>query len=305
MNFFKNFGLGQFTRPDKPATTEGLRELRKTLLDSITESDFFWFPVKLEGALTAAGDREQIEIEVSNPVKVRRIYLPVTGAETGRMARWLGAYPLTGAVADRLYKAAHKAPYQNQNELEDYFKSSDYFQSVYWPYENDRLVFGAHKLWLLSNHGRRDVDCKPVYGKKGEPPKRNPALKTPPSNNPKTDQRPLVAGLQRVEACNNEPSVNYGFYKQRGKNDVRPNGGGGPALPASVAVVQSLGGKHDANHWDYSQLLQLMRFKKQPGTNDRILEYRGEKYSMGMALMAGLPFLWDEPVRLTSDDLPW
>lgn len=89
-------------------------------------------------------------------------------------------------------------------------------------------------------------------------------------------------------------SINYGFYEDNGS---KPSTGGGSHLKRGFNVRQSLGGAHNEHHWDYSQLLQLM-FAEAP------LEIDGKSYSLGMALIEGLPAVWDESKKLQQKDLP-
>lgn len=89
-------------------------------------------------------------------------------------------------------------------------------------------------------------------------------------------------------------AVNYGFYEAIGS---KPSTGGGSHLKPGFNVRQSLGGAHNEHHWDYSQLLQIM-FATTP------LEIGGSAYSLGMALVAGLPAVWDESQKLQQSDLP-
>jgi hypothetical protein len=89
-------------------------------------------------------------------------------------------------------------------------------------------------------------------------------------------------------------AINYGFYEATGS---KTSTGGGLLLKAGFNLRQSLGAKHDGNHWDYSQLLQLMYASKP-------LEIGGASYSLSMALIQGLPVVWDESQKLKQADLP-
>ncbi|MEP6902051.1 MAG: hypothetical protein ABJA66_09890, partial [Actinomycetota bacterium] len=66
-------------------------------------------------------------------------------------------------------------------------------------------------------------------------------------------------------------------------------------------AIQNIGGAHGDDHWDYSQLLQLMRgvvpipFKDKSGNTTMM--------DMETALLNGHPSLWDEPQKLTEADL--
>lgn len=78
------------------------------------------------------------------------------------------------------------------------------------------------------------------------------------------------------------PVINYGLYIRRSARDpVRC----GPRLDAQYNVIQSLGGRHDASHWDYSQLLQFM---------SRLLDPDGQRLDLRQALIDRHPAVWDE-----------
>jgi hypothetical protein len=96
----------------------------------------------------------------------------------------------------------------------------------------------------------------------------------------------------------NKGAVNYGFFGPGvggdGKPDTRP-AVGHPNLAFPVHIQQDLGGRHDAGHWDYSQLLQLMKELRDADGN--ALDLRAE-------LLAGNKAVWDEATKLQATDLP-
>jgi hypothetical protein len=91
-------------------------------------------------------------------------------------------------------------------------------------------------------------------------------------------------------------AVNYGFYELKAKQAAGTPQRGGTNLDSKFNPKQGLGGAHDDNHWDYSQLLQLM-YAPAPLTID------GEKLSLAMALAAGKSVVADEGA-FDSQDLP-
>ena len=101
--------------------------------------------------------------------------------------------------------------------------------------------------------------------------------------------------LSKLRGVDDTKSVNYGFYElSKGQSkDVKYRGG--DKLDRKYNPKQGLGGRHDTNWWDYSQLLQLMR-SFEPITID------GERLSLGMALNAGKSIVSDEGAY-SHDDL--
>ena len=86
-------------------------------------------------------------------------------------------------------------------------------------------------------------------------------------------------------------AVNYGFYKV--SKEASPLS---PRLKG-WSVIQSLGSKHNEAHWDYSQLLQLMR----AGPSFVI---DGKTYTLSQAVADGLEAVWDEGTKLKTSSLP-
>ncbi|MBC7797818.1 MAG: hypothetical protein H7Z37_13175 [Pyrinomonadaceae bacterium] len=85
-------------------------------------------------------------------------------------------------------------------------------------------------------------------------------------------------------------SINYGFYVKRGKDASQ----GGKTLSKDFTVIQSLGGRHNQEHWDYSQLLQIMRATKPLLLNNKSL-------TLPEAINEGLPGVWDESKKVTVE----
>lgn len=104
--------------------------------------------------------------------------------------------------------------------------------------------------------------------------------------------------LWLVSRASNRGAVNYGFFGPGTGADNKPNNRpavGHPNLASPVHIEQDLGGRHDASHWDYSQLLQLMKDLRDAA--DTPLDLRAE-------LLAGNPAVWDEATKPQATDLP-
>lgn len=108
----------------------------------------------------------------------------------------------------------------------------------------------------------------------------------------------LVSGAHKfwvLSAANGKDpkAINYGFHIEASKFAGRERG---PNLDPKFTVIQGLGGAHDGNHWDYSQLIQFMRSSIQDGPS---LDLRA-------ALLSGHPSVWDEsPRSLSENRLPF
>jgi hypothetical protein len=112
----------------------------------------------------------------------------------------------------------------------------------------------------------------------------------------------IVSGAHKLWVMSSRGgSINYGFYLPRKKSKAGAYTDpqrGGPTLEPQTTVIQSLGARHDGAHWDYSQLLQLMK-------RDKPLAIAGQSYSLAMAVRAGLAPFWDETPGPTIDAFPW
>ena len=91
--------------------------------------------------------------------------------------------------------------------------------------------------------------------------------------------------------------MNYGFYgpgvNGKGQPDNTP-AVGHPNLASAVHLQQDRGGAHNNGHWDYSQLLQLMKNLK---------DASGKSLDLSAELLAGNPAVWDETQKLQATDL--
>jgi hypothetical protein len=86
-------------------------------------------------------------------------------------------------------------------------------------------------------------------------------------------------------------AVNYGFYKVDKQPSLLS-----PRLKG-WSVIQSLGSRHNEAHWDYSQLLQLMRAGPAFLIN-------GKSQTLSQAVADGLEAVWDEANKLKTSSLP-
>ena len=88
------------------------------------------------------------------------------------------------------------------------------------------------------------------------------------------------------------PVINYGFYIRRNRTDpVRC----GRYADAKYNVIQSLGGRHDGGHWDYSQLFQFMT---------ALRDENGQPVDLREALLNRHPAVWDETAAPAASSLP-
>ena len=88
------------------------------------------------------------------------------------------------------------------------------------------------------------------------------------------------------------PTINYGFYIPRNRTDpVRC----GRYLDNENNVIQSLGGRHDGGHWDYSQLLQFMT---------ALRDESSQPVDLRDALLNRHPAVWDEAAPPAAGSLP-
>jgi hypothetical protein len=234
---------------------------RDGLVSGVADSDFKWAKISLAGGAT---------VEVSHPLFLKDVYVPVTAKEAWTLAAKFKWYPLTRAVADQAHNQAvakgTSVTGVGWPTLSDYKGFSKSLEAGLYGTKRgstDAVVSGAHKYWLLSTgpHGVFGADVG--KHKKGDP--------IPPPVDKK--------------------AINYGFYKPTTTKSYSV----GKYLDPKWTVIQGLGGAHDSGHWDYSQLLQFMRNYE-----------NGSDTDLGAAILAGNPAVWDEtPFKLTKDVLPF
>ena len=97
----------------------------------------------------------------------------------------------------------------------------------------------------------------------------------------------VVSSLGRI--------VNYGFHRRPIRGE--PFRGGSYLDRNRFNVIQGLGTWHanQPGHWDYSQMLQLMKDLKDPA---------GRPVDLRRALLDGHPAVWDEPRKPIAAQLP-
>src|SRR5262245_30898013 len=81
--------------------------------------------------------------------------------------------------------------------------------------------------------------------------------------------------------------------KPRAPSEIQP--GPQPSyLGPQFRVIQNIGADHDEDHWDYSQLLQLMKDFTDGGGNPVKDPKTGDVLTLLQALKNKHPALWDE-----------
>jgi hypothetical protein len=103
----------------------------------------------------------------------------------------------------------------------------------------------------------------------------------------------LASGAHKLWVVSSRgATINYGFYIPRTAADpVRC----GPTLDRRYNVIQSLGARHNAAHWDYSQLLQFMTGLRNSA---------GQRMDLRQALLDRHPAVWDETAPPAAAGLP-
>jgi N-acetyl-anhydromuramyl-L-alanine amidase AmpD len=184
-------------------------------------------------------------IKVCSPVFVSGYFVSVTAQETWDLAARFGALPLSRAVADQQVNEAIR--------LGNFVEFSPLNINTHGP------GFDAFTEVLKGTRYMRGYGNEAVSG-----------------------SHKLWLISSRTTA---DKPVNYGFHHHGGRLPGS-QGDAGPYLQRSHSVVNGLIRAHDwAGHWDYSQLLQLMKD----------LRADGEAVDLRQALNARNPAVWDEP----------
>lgn len=225
----------------------GLPEERLRLVDKISYEHFKFKSFSLG---------ERVTLQISEVVRVEfentQYYVPVTSEETFSIARRFGFFPLTRAIADKIQNKAVFIPRKYMDSNKDIYDFKTYSKYLAEKQYDGITRSGAHKLWLISN--RRGID---------DP----------------TEKDVLEKGLKTTT------TINHGFYDLANNNVIRQD----PrvSLDRKYNIVQNIGAKHNRQHWDYSQLLQLM-YAPAP------LIVRGRSMSLIQALKSGVSLVTDE-----------
>jgi len=161
----------------------------------------------------------EFSIQVCSPVMVDDFFVPVTAKETWDKAVKFGAAPLTRAVADQLANEATLA-----GTFIDYKTQR---------YQDELLLFDKYADTLAATEYKTKYGAGPVAG---------------------SHKLWVLSGrLMAKQPCN------YGFF-HNGPRPAGSQGDKGPYLFPELSVVNGLIVAHDwATHWDYSQMLQLMK----------------------------------------------
>jgi hypothetical protein len=119
-------------------------KVRIPLVDALTQSDFSWETIVLDGGA---------RIDVSYPMYKGGYFLPVTAQEQWNLARKFKLFPLTRAVADQAFNAATYVPPKPQwPHMYDFEMQTNYLKTTtYYSGYGFNFAAGAHKLWLLSS----------------------------------------------------------------------------------------------------------------------------------------------------------
>jgi hypothetical protein len=256
-------------------------------LMAMSADDLAWHTIKLDmGQATSSG----WTVEVCSPVFLDGYYVPVTAADAWKLARSFGAFPLTRAVADQ----AHN--YVLANYGSDYAIDFTPISALpRLPGYKDALNPPLHEFqvyWDSSFLKPTKYMTDPNVQEKG------------------VDQGPLVSGSHKLWVLSNWRSdyandmpraVNYGFYAKANSGTKQVKlAGRGPYLDRKWYADQTLGNKHNSLHWDYSQLLQLMRNLRIQGQ----VEPGPKPADMLRSLLkGGNEKLWDEDKKGFDRDL--
>lgn len=266
-------------------------KIRTQLLTHLTSHDFYWETINLAGGATISvsfplrkkySDLDELKKMDPNPNSKLKLepylFVPVTPQETMKIAAKLGYFPLTRAVADQMFNQAtqvlfKRSLYPDMFNLIEFTKELE--TTAYGSQYGWGMAAGWHKLWVLSTH-------QSPQGSKHGAHKEGPFLYT----------KVLKP-------------VNYGFVDKAGTpKTVVP--GGKYLDKTKYALHQDVGNAHGGNHWDYSQLLQLMTNFKDPSNPGLDLK---------TALLQGHPAIWDEKewdpkdkkekdAKLSADQMP-
>jgi hypothetical protein len=243
-----------------------LAALRSALLSRLTTSDVHWLSVPLRGGFT---------IDVCSPICVR-----ATAQELQPVAAYLdgpvpanGLYLYVPVTADESSAFALKwGVFPLTRAVSDQAHNAAVFvPKPPWPPAADR----ARRMYDFVGYSQK-IQTK-YFSYQGWS---------------------LVSGAHKVWALSARgPVVNHGFHATLATCRSIPGLAcvPGPLLDKRFAAIQDLGARHDARHWDYSQMLQFMR-----GLRDD----SRQTVDLSGALLSRHPAVWDEPAKLPEAHLP-
>lgn len=198
-------------------------------------------------------------IKISFPAHKGGYYVPGNWTETKVIAKRLSVFPLTRAVFDQ----AHNVAIKTGGYVPAMFQSEDLFN--FPRYNTESLAKTAYDWgygWQLAS-GSHKVWVFSTFDGSGF-------------------------------STTGKGFSNYGFYVPP-EHSLASKTGPGPYIDKTkYNVVQPLGQKHNAGHWDYSQLLQFM-------TDYR--DKNGTSLDIAAAILAKDPAVWDEPVAIDAKQL--
>ena len=232
------------------------------------------------------------------------IYVPVTAKEQWSKAIAVKGYPLTRAVADQAHLFAVKSGigvvFQSHWPLPDYKGFSAKLDRVF-SYKNayPQVVFAGWKEAPAEegSEGSSSSSSRPLM-------MNNVVVKKMVSGSHKYW---LVSAFKGLDPR----AINYGFYTKDPKIKDQQGGLGGKYLygktpdmscwtmPGVWFMQQALGGRHNAMHWDYSQLCQYMKNFKVGGKDQSMAD------AITSASAPGHDAIWDEDKLIDKSILPW
>ena len=237
-----------------------LREEKiKIIRDTWTAENLVWKNVSLVPSVKIGPISFPVVIQVSEVVKIDGYYIPVNAKETFEFAEKFKALPLTRRVAHQLFQNGSPVAVVGQYDASKTSESDAAY--------NPMFDFVKQSKYLESKNygGVFDFGAHKIW-----------ALSIHKFKKCMETSNPRYGELYRTACENTDPNriaTNYGFYINN-----KPE--------------QDLGARHEENHWDYSQLLQLMRgFLPIPMRNE---SGNLTWVDLNSALIERHPAIWDE-----------
>jgi hypothetical protein len=262
------FQLGE-TKSDGSAIAPDLGSLRLALLKRFTKTDLCWIDVPLRGGFTikvcspvrlkvSQQELQPVARYLDGPIPAGGLYLyvPVDANETNAFALKWNVLPLTRAVADQAHNAAV------------------YVKKPEWPPPKD----AKRRMYDFVGYSQK------LQQQRGYPLHHGVRL---------------VSGAHKLWVMSAKgPVINHGFHAPVSVCRTIPGllCVPNPVLDAPFVAIQNISAKHNARHWDYSQLLQFMT---------DLRNEKGEPVDLCGALLNGHAAVWDEhPAKLPAQRIP-